>query len=44
MSAIGNYYKKQNGYHSKYEYVFDQDDLTRAFNDSRNRLRYALLK
>ena len=44
MSAIGDYYKRQNGYHSTYEYVLDQDDLTRAFMDSRNKLKYALLK
>jgi len=36
-SALGRYY-------GKYEYILTDDQLIRAFNDSRNNLNYALLK
>ncbi len=43
-SAIGNYYTSKNGSTNKYQYIIDQNDLIKAFNDSRNKLNYALLK
>lgn len=44
MDAIGRYYSQKNGSSSKYYYIADQDQLIKAFNDSRNYLNYALLK
>ena len=44
MSALGNYYSSQNSTNNRYEYIINQNDLIRAFNDSRNNLNYALLK
>lgn len=44
MSALGNYYISQNASNNRYEYIINQNDLIRAFNDSRNNLNYALLK
>ena len=44
MSAIGNYYQAKNSTNNRYEYIINQNDLIRAFNDSRNNLNYALLK
>ena len=43
-SAIGRYYSSSNPAANKYEYIINQNDLIRAFNDSRNYLNYALLK
>lgn len=44
QSAIGRYYSSSNSMNNKYEYIINQNDLIKAFNDSRNNLNYALLK
>ena len=41
---IGNYINAKNHNSGRYEYIINQDQLIKAFNDSRNNLNYALLK
>ena len=41
---IGHFSKSGNQTHSRYQYIIDQNDLIKAFNDSRNYLNYGLLK
>lgn len=41
---IGSFSHSRTANGSKYEYIISQDQLAKAFNDSRNALNYPLLK